>query len=52
VVINALERLHLERLTIGVISHVPELRARLARRLVVSPSEAGGRGSRVSLEMA
>lgn len=52
VAINALERLHLERLTIGVISHVPELRARLARRLVVDPAAAGGRGSRVSVEIA
>lgn len=44
------ERLHLERLTIVVISHVPELRVRLARRLVVTPAEAGG--SRVSAETA
>ncbi|MGE5675930.1 MAG: AAA family ATPase [Mycobacterium leprae] len=51
-VIDTLERLHFERLHVGVISHVPELRSRLQRRLVVEPSEAGGRGSSLILEMA
>mgnify|MGYP001160568693 CR=1 FL=1 len=49
-VVTALERLHLDRLTVGVISHVAELRARLPRRLVVTPAEPAGRGSRISLE--
>ncbi|TDF96743.1 AAA family ATPase [Paenibacillus piri] len=49
-VIIALEKLHFDRLTVGVISHVPELRARLPRRLVVQPPEPGGRGSSVFLE--
>ncbi|WP_281280424.1 SbcC/MukB-like Walker B domain-containing protein, partial [Paenibacillus koleovorans] len=49
-VIGALEKLHLERLTVGVISHVPELRARLPRRLIVSPAGTAGGGSRVTLE--
>ncbi|TVX97433.1 SbcC/MukB-like Walker B domain-containing protein [Paenibacillus cremeus] len=49
-VITALEKLHLDKLTVGVISHVPELRARLPRRLVVHPAEPGGRGSRIALE--
>ncbi|WP_165842177.1 AAA family ATPase [Paenibacillus xerothermodurans] len=49
-VIVALEKLHLDKLTVGVISHVPELRARLPRRLVVQPPEPGGRGSTLSLE--
>ncbi|WP_330164563.1 SbcC/MukB-like Walker B domain-containing protein, partial [Paenibacillus validus] len=49
-VVTALEKLHLDNLTVGVISHVPELRARLPRRLVVQPAEPGGRGSRVTLE--
>ena len=51
-VMNTLEKLHLQNLTIGIISHVPELKNRLARRLVVTPADAGGAGSRVSLEMA
>jgi len=51
-VMNILEKLHLQNLTIGIISHVPELKNRLARRLVVTPAEAGGTGSTVKLEMA
>jgi len=51
-VMNTLEKLHLQNLTIGIISHVPELKNRLARRLVVTPAEAGGAGSTVKLEMA
>ncbi|MFC0212069.1 AAA family ATPase [Paenibacillus chartarius] len=49
-VIHALEKLHTDRLAVGVISHVAELRARLHRRLVVEPAEPSGRGSRVRLE--
>ncbi|MBP3964176.1 SbcC/MukB-like Walker B domain-containing protein [Paenibacillus lignilyticus] len=49
-VITALEKLHNDTLSVGVISHVPELRARLPRRLIVTPSEPSGRGSRVELE--
>jgi exonuclease SbcC len=49
-VVTALEHLHTDRLTVGVISHVPELRSRLPRRIVVEPAEASGRGSRVYLE--
>nr|WP_240545983.1 SbcC/MukB-like Walker B domain-containing protein [Paenibacillus artemisiicola] len=49
-VITALEKLHHETLAVGVISHVPELRARLPRRLIVTPSEPFGRGSAVELE--
>ncbi|MCL6633071.1 MAG: SMC family ATPase [Alicyclobacillus herbarius] len=52
VVMSTLERLRLERLTIGVISHVPEMRARMPRRLLVEPAEPSGRGSRVRLEFA
>jgi len=49
-VVTALERLHSESLTVGVISHVPELRARLPRRLIVEPADPAGGGSRVRLE--
>jgi exonuclease SbcC len=52
VVISTLEHLHHERMTIGLISHVPELRHRLQRRLIVEPAEPAGRGSRVKVEMA
>jgi len=49
-VITALEQLQQERLAVGVISHVPELRERLPRKLIVHPAEPSGRGSRVELE--
>jgi hypothetical protein len=39
-----------EPLLAGVIPHVPDLRARLPRRLIVEPAEPGGRGSRVHIE--
>lgn len=50
-VVTALEKLHSDRLSVGVISHVPELRARLARKLAVIPAEQAGQGSRIVLEM-
>ncbi|WP_440111183.1 SbcC/MukB-like Walker B domain-containing protein [Paenibacillus sp. QZ-Y1] len=49
-VITSLEKLHDDRLAVGVISHVPELRARLPRKLVVIPAGETGGGSRVVLE--
>ncbi|WP_062306077.1 AAA family ATPase [Alicyclobacillus sendaiensis] len=52
VVMSSLERLREERMAIGLISHVPELRERVPRRLMVEPAEPGGRGTRVRLEYA
>ena len=52
VAMSTLERLHLERLTIGVISHVAELRQRMPRRLLVEPAQPAGRGSSVCMEEA
>jgi exonuclease SbcC len=52
VVMSSLEKLHMEQMTIGVISHVPELRQRMQRRLIVEPSEAAGRGTRIHMELA
>ncbi|GAA0135945.1 exonuclease subunit SbcC [Paenibacillus sp. YSY-4.3] len=49
-VITSLEHLHHDHLSVGIISHVAELRARLARKLIVIPAESGGEGSRVMLE--
>jgi exonuclease SbcC len=50
-VISALEKLHSQRLSVGVISHVQEIRARLPKRLIVEPAEPSGRGTRVRLEV-
>lgn len=49
-VITSLEHLHHDHLAVGIITHVTELRARLARKLVVIPAESGGAGSKIMLE--
>lgn len=51
VVISALERLQMEKLSIGVISHVQEMRNRMARRLIVTPAQVGGEGSKLFMEI-
>ncbi|WP_319951779.1 P-loop NTPase family protein [Caldinitratiruptor microaerophilus] len=51
-VIGVLERLQFENMPIGRTGHVPELRARPRRGVLVDPAQPGGRGSRVRLEMA
>lgn len=51
-VITALEKLNLARLSVGLISHVPELRQRMQRRLIVTPAAPAGRGTVVTLEQA
>ncbi|KEZ47424.1 SbcC/MukB-like Walker B domain-containing protein [Metabacillus indicus] len=50
-VITALEKLQSNNLSVGVISHVQELRARLPRKLVVTPAEPTGSGTSVQLEL-
>jgi DNA repair protein SbcC/Rad50 len=49
-VVTSLEKLQSKQLSIGVISHVQELRARLPKRLIVDPAEPSGRGTRVRIE--
>ena len=51
-VIDSLERLSRKERVIGLISHVPELRFRIARRLMVDPPTSQGDGSRVRIEKA
>jgi exonuclease SbcC len=50
-VITALEKLHTNSLSVGVISHVHELRLRLPKKLIVDPAEPSGRGTRIKLEV-
>jgi exonuclease SbcC len=52
VVMDSLEKLRHENLTVGIISHVPELRNRISRRLIVTPATVSGSGSRVRIEKA
>jgi len=52
IVIDSLQRLSTTDRVIGLISHVPELKNRIARRLIVEPPTADGMGSRISIEKA
>ncbi|MEA4826353.1 MAG: SbcC/MukB-like Walker B domain-containing protein [Clostridium sp.] len=49
-VMNSLERLHSSKLSVGIISHVEELKNRVPVKLVVSSSKQGEGGSKVKLE--
>lgn len=50
VVMTALERLHHEQLSIGLISHVDTIKARVPIQLLVSAAKSGVSGSRVTIE--
>ena len=49
-VLDSLERLSTKERTIGVISHVPEMKVRISRRLIVTPPSTDGVGSKVKVE--
>lgn len=49
IVMTALERLHSEKLSVGIISHVEELKNRVPIKLMVFPPEFGGEGTRVKI---
>lgn len=51
-VMDALERLSNQERIIGLISHVPELKSRLGRRLIIDPPTSQGQGSQVRMEKA
>jgi exonuclease SbcC len=51
-VIDSLERLSTKERVVGLISHVPELKNRITRRLIVDPPTSQGDGSRVTIEKA
>ncbi|MDF2520115.1 MAG: hypothetical protein K0R84_743 [Clostridia bacterium] len=51
-VVDSLERLSSNKRIIGLISHVPELKERIPRRLVVEAPDRVGNGSKVSIEKA
>lgn len=51
-VIDALERLSTKERVIGLISHVPEMKSRITRRLVVEAPIINGAGSRIYIEKA
>ena len=50
IVISSLERLHSDKLCVGIISHVEELKNRVPVKLIVTPAKQGGAGSIVEIE--
>jgi len=50
IVMNSLEKLHSSTLSVGIISHVEELKNRVPIKLIVSAAEQGQGGSKVKLE--
>lgn len=50
VVMEALERIHNDKLSIGIISHVEAIKNRVPIKLIVTPAEAGMGGSKVRIE--
>lgn len=49
VVMGCLERMQGQAMSIGIISHVPELRERVLQQVLVTPARQGGRGTRVQV---
>nr|WP_274601608.1 SbcC/MukB-like Walker B domain-containing protein [Clostridium rhizosphaerae] len=50
IVISSLERLHSDRLSVGIISHVEELKNRVPVKLIVEPALPGLGGSKIKIE--
>ncbi|WP_415283600.1 AAA family ATPase [Clostridium perfringens] len=50
VFMSSLERLHHERLSVGIISHVESIKNRVPVKLILTPAEAGIGGSKVKIE--
>ncbi|MFZ5969586.1 MAG: AAA family ATPase [Bacillota bacterium] len=50
IVMGSLEQLHHDQLTVGVISHVEELKQRIPRKLIVSAAVPGVKGTTVTIE--
>ena len=49
-VISSLERIHHDKLKIGIISHVESIKNRVPVKLIVTPAESGMGGSKVKIE--
>ena len=46
---SSLERIHNDKLKIGIISHVESIKNRVPMQLVITPAEAGRGGSKVEI---
>ena len=50
VVMGAIEKIHNDKLKVGLISHVDSIKNRVPVKLVLTPAEAGKGGSKVKIE--
>lgn len=50
IVMNSLERLHNSKLSIGIISHVEDLKQRIPVKLIVTPAKPGEGGTKVKID--
>ena len=50
VVMSSLERIHNDKLRVGIISHVESIKNRVPVKLLITPAEAGMGGSKVRIE--
>ena len=50
IVMSSLERIHNDKLKVGIISHVEAIKNRVPVKLILTPSEAGKGGSKVRIE--
>lgn len=50
VVMSSLERIHNDKLKVGIISHVESIKSRVPVKLLITPAEAGMGGSKVKIE--
>ncbi|MEG2290325.1 MAG: SMC family ATPase [Clostridium sp.] len=50
VVMNSLEKIHNDKLKIGIISHVESIKNRVPVKLILTPAESGKGGSKVRIE--
>lgn len=51
VVMDSLEKIHNDRLSVGIISHVEAIKNRVPLKLIVTPAAAGMGGSKVKIEI-
>ena len=50
VVMGSLERIHHDKLKVGIISHVEAIKNRVPVKLLLTPAESGRGGTKVKLE--
>lgn len=50
VVMSSLEKIHNDKLKVGIISHVENIKNRVPVKLIISPAQSGNGGSKVKIE--